>query len=121
MLAVTIILVLMVSLTATLGNSLLKAGASGGGRNGLLQLHQLPRAYLHPAVIGGICVYGFSQVLWMTLLRILDLSVSYPLQIGLNFVFIMLVARWHFREPLTPGKLMGMGLILAGIITVAAG
>ncbi len=120
MLALKIILVLMVSSTATLGNSLLKEGASRGLRDGgLLRLEHLPRAYLRPAVIGGVAVYGFSQVLWMTLLRLLDLSLSYPLQIGLNFVFIMLVARWHFREPLTSWKLLGMGLILAGIVTIA--
>ncbi len=119
MLTVKIILVLLVSATASLGNSLLKAGA-GGRREELLRLRQLPRTFLSPAVLGGVSAYGVSQLLWITLLRIVDLSLAYPLQIGLNFILIMLAARWYFKEPLAPGKLLGIGLIFAGIITVAA-
>lgn len=118
-LTVKIILVLLVSATASLGNSLLKAGA-GGRREELLRLRQLPRTFLSPAVLGGVSAYGVSQLLWITLLRIVDLSLAYPLQIGLNFILIMLAARWYFKEPLAPGKLLGIGLIFAGIITVAA-
>ncbi len=121
MLAAKIILVLLVSLTASLGNSLLKAGASGGREKGLMELRHLPRAFLRPAILMGVFVYGISQLLWITVLRVVDLSLAYPLQIGINFVMIMLIAWLYFKEPLRPGRLVGIALIFAGILLVAAG
>lgn len=121
MLAVKIILVVLVSATASLGNSLLKAGASGGREEEKLELHHLPRTFLRPAILGGAFAYGVSQLLWVTVLRVVDLSLAYPLQIGLNFVLIMLIAWWYFKEPLKPGRLVGIALIFAGILMVASG
>ncbi|MCL4309950.1 MAG: SMR family transporter [Actinobacteria bacterium] len=120
-LAAKVILMLLVSVTASLGNSLLKAGASGGREEELLELRHLPRAFLRPAIIGGVFTYGISQLLWITVLRVVDLSLAYPLQIGLNFVLIMLIAWWYFKEPLKPGRLVGIALIFAGILMVASG
>ena len=87
----------------------------------VLSLRGLPRAFLRPAIIGGVFAYGISQLLWITVLRVVDLSLAYPLQIGLNFILIMFVAWWYFREPLAAVKLVGIGLIFAGILTVATG
>ncbi|MCL6106473.1 MAG: SMR family transporter [Actinobacteria bacterium] len=123
MIAIKIMMVLLVSATASLGNSMLKAGAShsNGGDGKPLMLKQLPRTFLRPAILAGVAVYGVSQFVWINVLRVVDLSLAYPLQIGLNFVLIMLVARWYFREPLTPVKLAGIVLIFVGIMTVAVG
>ncbi len=124
MIAIKIMMVLLVSATASLGNSMLKAGASPGSKGGNgkpLMLKQLPRTFLRPAILAGVAVYGVSQFVWINVLRVVDLSLAYPLQIGLNFVLIMLVARWYFREPLTPVKLAGIVLIFVGIMTVAVG
>ena len=118
MYASQIILVLLTSICASLGNTLLKAGASAGGEGELLELRHLPRTLLKPAIIGGAIVYAVSQLLWITLLRVMDLSQAYPIQIGLNFAFIMLIAWLYFKESISPGKLLGMALILGGIILI---
>lgn len=123
---VWILLVIAVSAFATLGNALLKLGASGRGRatdpvTEPMDIGQLPRTLLKPAIIGGIAAYGAQQLLWITLLRLADLSFAYPLLVGLNFILIMAVAWSYFKEPVTKWKLAGAGLILAGIITIAAG
>lgn len=130
-----ILLVIAVSAFATLGNSLLRLGAvSGRGDDNAsdpgravdpvedpMDFRQLPRTLLKPAIIGGVAAYGAQQLLWITLLRIADLSFAYPLLVGLNFILIMTVAWSYFKEPVTKWKLAGAGLILAGIITIAVG
>lgn len=116
-----IILVIMTSTTASLGNTLLKIGAARENEEELLEVHHLPRTFLKPAILAGIIVYGVSQILWITVLRILDLSQAYPLMIGLNFTLIMFIAWSYFKEPMSPRKLFGVGLIFAGIALAAAG
>jgi multidrug transporter EmrE-like cation transporter len=115
------LLLISVSLFAVLGNSLLKMGASSGDDDELLKLSQIPRAALRPKIIAGALFYGISQLLWITVLRIADLSMAYPITIGLNFSFIMFVAWYHFKEPVSLGKLGGMSLIFAGVVTIAMG
>jgi multidrug transporter EmrE-like cation transporter len=119
MLVLKIMLVLLTSATASLGNTLLKTGASSGQE--LLELHHLPRAFLRPTILAGVAAYGASQLLWITLLRVIDLSLAYPLQVGLNFILIMLVAWSWFKEPISLGKIAGAALIFGGIVMVTAG
>lgn len=119
MIAAKAILILFTSLTATLGNTLLKTGASAGGEGELLEIRNLPRTLFKPAIIGGGLIYLVSMILWITVLRVIDLSLAYPMQIGLNFIFIMLIARVYFRETLSWGKLVGVVFIFAGIVLSA--
>ncbi len=121
MLAVKIILVLLISITASLGNTLLKIGSSTGDGEELLVLRHLPRTFLKPAILGGAALYAISQLLWITMLRIADLSFAYPLMIGLNFTLIMGIAWSYFKEPVSLGKLGGIVLIFAGIVALATG
>jgi multidrug transporter EmrE-like cation transporter len=121
MIVAEIILVILVSVTASLGNTLLKVGASTGVEGELLEVRHLPSTFLKPAIIGGVAAYGLSQVLWNTLLRVVDLSFAYPLQIGLNFSIIMLIAWYHFKEPVSAGRLFGVCLIFGGILLIALG
>jgi len=120
-LATKIILVLLTSLTASLGNSLLKVGAASAGGTQLLELRQLPRTLFKPAILGGTTLYAISQILWITMLRIADLSLAYPVMIGLNFSMIMSIAWFYFKEPVSLGKLFGVALIFIGIVTIAVG
>lgn len=119
MIAAKIILVLLTSMCAALGNTLLKTGASQGTENGGFSLRDLPRMFLKPAIICGIITYGISQILWITVLRVIDLSLAYPLQIGLNFSFIMAAAWLYFKEPVSLGRLAGVALIFVGVIAIA--
>jgi len=121
MIAAKIILVLLTSASAALGNTLLKTGASHGLEGEEFTMRHLPRTLLKPVIIGGVVIYGISQLLWITVLRVMDLSLAYPLQIGLNFTFIMAAAWLYFKEPVSPGRLAGVALIFAGVIATATG
>ncbi|MDO8736737.1 MAG: SMR family transporter [Thermoleophilia bacterium] len=116
-----IILVILTSATASVGNSLLKSGAMSFGGDEPLELRQVHRAFLTPAILGGIALYAISQLLWITMLRIADLSLAYPLMIGFNFVLIMTIAWTYFKEPVSLGKLSGVALIFTGIALVVTG
>ena len=121
MIAAKIILVLLASLAAAFGNTLLKVGASHGLEGEEFTLRHLPRTFLKPAIIGGIALYGIQQLLWITVLRVMDLSLAYPIMIGLNFSFIMAAAWFYFKEPVSAGRLAGVVMIFAGVIAIATG
>lgn len=121
LLAAEILLILFTSATASLGNSLLKAGASASRENKaqLLEIRHLPFTFMKPAILAGVAMYGISQLSWITVLRVVDLSLAYPLQIGLNFALIMFAAWFYFKEPVSPGKLLGVLMIFAGVAIIA--
>ncbi len=114
-------LVFSVSLFAALGNTLLKLGATRGLGEAPITIGTLHHTLLKPVIIAGVAAYAVSQVLWITELRVADLSLAYPLQIGLNFTMITGIAWLYLKEPMAAGKLMGIALILAGIVLVTTG
>lgn len=69
-------------------------------------------------VIGFIC-YGLAAVLWFSVLPRVDLSISYPVLVGLTFVLVVSGSVAVFHESLPWAKLVGMALILAGVALVA--
>ncbi|MHB1389969.1 MAG: DMT family transporter [Thermoleophilia bacterium] len=121
MIAVHALIVVFTSLFAALGNTLFKSGATRDPGEDPLEIGHMPRTMIKPAVLGGIAAYAVSQLLWITVLRFMDLSLAYPLQTGLNFTLIMTVAWLHFREPMSAGKLGGIILIMAGIALAVTG
>jgi len=114
-----LLLLLAVSATAVAGNTMFKLGATHDPEDDPVAIGHLHRTLFKPVIIGGMFSYAVSQLLWITLLRISDLSWAYPLSIGLNFTLIMTVAWVHFREPLSWGRLAGVVLIFGGIVMVA--
>lgn len=113
-------LVLGVSILASGGNTMLKMGASSLGEHKLGGVRMLG-AYLKPLIAAGLLLYILSQVLWIAELKLVDLSLAYPLQVGLNFLLINSVAWLSLKEPFSVGKLSGIVLIFGGIFTVASG
>lgn len=121
MIAVHFLIIIATSIFAALGNTLFKIGATRDPGEGPLQIGHMPRTMLKPAILGGIAAYALSQLLWITVLRFMELSLAYPLQTGLNFTMIMTVAWLHFREPMSRSKICGILLILAGIALAVTG
>jgi multidrug transporter EmrE-like cation transporter len=114
-------LVLAVSILASSGNTLLKIGASALNRDRMLKGGRLLEAVVKPMIITGLLLYVVSQILWIAELKFVDLSLAYPLQVGLNFLLINSVAWLSLKEPFSPGKLTGIILIFGGVFTVATG
>jgi small multidrug resistance pump len=73
-----------------------------------------------PAVLMAVCYCCSFGCLTLALKRI-DVSVAYAIWSGLGTALIAAIGIWHFREPLTPLKLVGTAAIIAGVIALNLG
>ncbi len=74
---------------------------------------------LSPFVIGGLALYGFGAVLWLMVLSKAPLSMAYPL-VSLGFIFVALLSWSVLGETLPLTRILGIGLILAGVVLVGS-
>ena len=91
----------------TVGQSLLKLGA---GQNPL-------NLYL----FGGLTAYALSTVFYVIVLGKLNLSVVYPVVIGLTITSTTLAGAILLKEQITHIHWVGIGLMLSGIAAIAFG
>jgi multidrug transporter EmrE-like cation transporter len=89
----------------TIAQTLLKLGA---GQNPL-------NFYL----LGGICCYGLSTIFYILVLGKLNLSIAYPVVIGLTIVVTTIVGAVVLREKVLVTQWVGIGLLLSGISAIA--
>jgi multidrug transporter EmrE-like cation transporter len=78
---------------------------------GAVQLVQTP-----PLWAGLVC-YGVSLVVWLGGLSRAPVSVAYPL-LSIGYVVNAVAAYYLFGESLTTAKVLGIGLIIAGIFVL---
>lgn len=64
--------------------------------------------------LGGLS-YGLSFILWMILLNKLDLSFLRPL-VSVGYIITSLLAFFILNERITPFRLIGTALIVAGVV-----
>ncbi len=76
------------------------------------------RGFLTWQVVGNLA--GFITVLTLTgLLRLIPLSIAFPLTTGLAVIGVQVVAaRLFFHESVTPAQWLGTFLIVAGILII---
>ena len=91
----------------TSGQILLKQGA---GQNPL-------NTYL----ISGLCAYALSTIFYILILGKLNLSVVYPVVIGLTTIGTTIAGVLIFSEKVSTVGWMGVGLVIAGISAIAFG
>lgn len=100
---------------SVLGLLLLKLGApairAGGG---LAALGWTPIVQ----VLAGMALYIGAFLLWLVILSRMELSVAYPVAIGLTLVFLSVASVIVLNESITPVHLAGIVLILIGIVLV---
>ncbi|MBD1834259.1 small multidrug resistance protein [Cyanobacteria bacterium FACHB-472] len=89
----------------TIAQTLLKLGA---GQNPL-------NMYL----LGGILTYGISTVFYILVLGKFNLSVAYPVVIGLTVAATSLAGAIILKEKVQIGQWLGIGLMLSGIYAIA--
>lgn len=76
---------------------------------------------LNPYLIGGIFSYGLSTLVYITLLSKINLSIAYPVVIGLTVIATTMAGAILLREQVTPVAWIGIGLMLSGISAIAVG
>lgn len=99
------LLILITVCLNTIAQTLLKLGA---GQNPL-------NVYL----LGGICCYGLSTIFYILVLGKLNLSIAYPVVIGLTIVVTTIVGAVVLREKVLITQWVGIGLLLSGISAIA--
>lgn len=80
----------------------------------------LTRLLLNPWVLSGFAAAFLASFSWMAAMTRLDLSHAYPFM-SANFVVVLLLSAMLFNEPLTPLKVLGLALIVAGIVVGSQG
>ena len=76
------------------------------------------RLAIEPHVLGGLACYALSVVVWLVALSRAPVSVAYPM-LSIGYVVNALAAWPLLGEPLSPLKLAGIGVIIAGVFMVA--
>ncbi|WP_297903515.1 EamA family transporter [Metallibacterium sp.] len=97
------------------GQLTFKAAANHGGGEGMAHWRAMARK---PWL--GLLSFVVEFVAWLAFLSLVPLAEGVLLA-TLNMVTIMLGGRFLFGEKLTPRRLLGVGLIAAGVILVGVG
>ena len=100
---------------------LLKAGTNAVGRFAFTADALVPVAALlvfEPHIVAGCACYAVSLVVWIMGLSRVPVSIAYPL-LSLGYVINAAAAWYLFGEALTPVRLAGIALIVAGVFLVA--
>ena len=74
-------------------------------------------ALLSPIFIGALALYGGATLLWVYVLKSVPLSYAYSFM-ALTFVIVPVLANFWLGEPLTAKYFLGMGLVIAGLLTL---
>jgi multidrug transporter EmrE-like cation transporter len=76
------------------------------------------RLALEPHILGGLGCYAVSVVVWVIALSRVPVSVAYPM-LSIGYV-VNAIAAWQLLgESLSPLRLGGIGVIIAGVFMVA--
>jgi multidrug transporter EmrE-like cation transporter len=67
-----------------------------------------------PPLWAGLACYGISLVVWLGGLSRAPVSVAYPL-LSIGYVINAVAAAYLFGEAITAAKIVGIGLVIAGI------
>ncbi len=104
------LLVGLVALTVvlnTLAQTLLKLGSGSTPFNWYL--------------LGGLGAYGFSTIFYILVLGRFNLSIIYPIVIGLTIVATTMAGALYLSESVPLSHWVGIGLMLSGIGAIAFG
>ncbi len=113
------LLLLLASIVAgVVGQFFLKSGALKLGRvtvdNAIAHIIGIVTT---PELVIGLACYGLGAVLYILMLTRVPLSIVGP-SIALTYVFSVLLGYFIFREVIPMTRVVGMGLIVAGVVLV---
>ena len=114
-------LVLAAIVIGTCGQVLLKAGVNAVGAFAFTLENALPvgiKLALEPRILGGVSSYVVSLALWILALSRVEVSIAYPM-VSIGFALNALLAWWMLGEAVTPMRMLGIGIIIAGVWVVA--
>lgn len=78
--------------------------------------HNILNFYL----LGGIVAYGLSTIFYILVLGKFNLSIAYPIVIGLTVLCTTIAGAYYLGEQVTPVQWIGIGLMLSGISAITS-
>ena len=69
-----------------------------------------------PVVVISIILFFSAPFLFAVALSRLPISIAYPVQVGLNFLLVLVLSFFFLSESMTVIKLVGIFLIMVGVI-----
>jgi multidrug transporter EmrE-like cation transporter len=78
-------------------------------------LLQLGMSLISQKMVLAIACFVLSMLMWIFVLRKLELSIAYPM-VSLGYVFVMLLSFYFLQEQIYLTKVLGTGLIVGGVI-----
>lgn len=72
-------------------------------------------------LVGGILTYGLSTVIYILVLSKFNLSVAYPVVIGLTVIATTVAGAILLKEKVNSVNWVGIGLMISGICAIAFG
>ena len=74
--------------------------------------------FKNPLLIVALLIFIVGNILWIFIISTQNFSFALPLQIGLVFLFNIIVSYFLFNEQLNLFSILGMFFILSGVILV---
>lgn len=73
--------------------------------------------FLNPFIITGMALYVAAMLIWLYVLKYVEVSYAYPFT-ALGFILVTVIA-FFMGEAVTPLRIAGMALIIAGIFVIS--
>ena len=110
-------------LLGTAGQILIKSGLNNSGHPqvGLAAVTMAIRSIFTARIFLGFVAYGISSILWLMILRRVDLSWAYPM-ISMSYIFVVILSWLILHEqPNWSITIPGLVLIIAGVSLIGTG
>ena len=78
-------------------------------------------SFLSVYLLGGVAAYGLSTLIYISILSKFNLSVAYPVVIGLTVLATTIASTLLLREKVSLVNWAGVSLIVSGVCAVAYG
>jgi len=82
-------------------------------------MDKLTGLYLSWPFLGGLILFGLNLLFYTQALGKMNLSIAYPIMVGVGFVIIGITSYFLFDERLSVIQITGILFILAGVTLVA--
>ncbi len=91
-----------------------RAGAQGDMTH-VSAVEQLIRFCMDPIIISAYATALFASFAWLFVVTKLELTIAFPIYIGVTFIMVMFGGWFFLSEVITPVKIVSAMLITAGI------
>jgi len=78
----------------------------------------LLRQFLNPWIMSGFASAFLASLAWMAAMTRFDLNYAYPFM-SLAFIIVMLFSVLFLSEALTPQRVLGTVMVVAGLVVIA--